>query len=288
MSADLAWPEQRGGAPDHVAHGRPCAERLHAPARLDDVVPVDRHRGRRHRRPRSEPAAVSHGRRHRPRQHVHESVSVLGEGELRTRAAWARPRPPRLPPSTATRSCDSPSARLTAQAGSPSRSTSSAGVPVLRLRRLQRPLPRALSTSKKYPTTTQISFDRAGLPHRRPTTRSSPTASMTTTATAWGSRGGSYTHACSGALSLLTGTSHEIPYCCTGLTNGNGQLPGKRCDGLAQDDRRPSLRARRSHAELHRLRRAGRHPPTRRSTSTASRWTSTPISNPVTAPLERS
>ena len=34
--------------------------------------------------------------------------------------------------------------------------------------------------------------------------------------------GSGYSHTCTGALSLLTSTSYEIPYCCTGLTDGNG------------------------------------------------------------------
>jgi hypothetical protein len=78
----------------------------------------------------------------------------------------------------------------------------------------------ALLTSKKYPTTTQISFDGAGHPIDVNNSFFTDCTSMTTTTTA-GFPGGSYTHACSGALSLLTGTSYEIPYCCTGLTNGN-------------------------------------------------------------------
>jgi hypothetical protein len=78
----------------------------------------------------------------------------------------------------------------------------------------------ALLTSKKYPTTTQISFDGAGHPIDVNNSFFTDCTSMTATTTA-GFPGGSYTHACSGALSLLTGTSYEIPYCCTGLTNGN-------------------------------------------------------------------
>jgi hypothetical protein len=78
----------------------------------------------------------------------------------------------------------------------------------------------ALLTSKKYPSTYQIAYDSSSHPIDVNNSFFTDCTSMTTTTTA-GFPGGTYKHTCTGALSLLTGTSYEIPYCCTGLTNGN-------------------------------------------------------------------
>ncbi len=89
----------------------------------------------------------------------------------------------------------------------------------------------ALLTSKKYPSTTQIAFDSSGHPIDVNNSFFTDCTSMTAALTA-GFPGGSYTHTCTGALSLLNGTSYEIPYCCSGLTNGNANYGSGATDWL--------------------------------------------------------
>jgi hypothetical protein len=83
----------------------------------------------------------------------------------------------------------------------------------------------ALLTSRKYPTTKQISFDASGHPIDVNNSFFTYCNGVTTYDTigfpGTSSPGTTYAHACSSPLSQLTGTSYEIPYCCSGLTNGN-------------------------------------------------------------------
>jgi hypothetical protein len=69
----------------------------------------------------------------------------------------------------------------------------------------------ALLTSKKYPSTFQIAFDGSGHPIDVNNSFFTDCTSMTTALTKGFAPPG-YNHTCTGALSLLTGTSYEIPY----------------------------------------------------------------------------
>jgi hypothetical protein len=91
----------------------------------------------------------------------------------------------------------------------------------------------ALLTSKKYPSTTQISFDSSGHPIDVNNSFFADCTSVTTAMTAgFPNAPSGYNHTCTGALSLLTSTSYEIPYCCTALTNGNDNLGSGATDWL--------------------------------------------------------
>jgi hypothetical protein len=91
----------------------------------------------------------------------------------------------------------------------------------------------ALLTSKKYPGTTQISFDASGHPIDVNNSFFTDCTSMTTAITSgFPNAPSGYSHTCTGALSLLTSTSYEIPYCCTGLTNGNDNYGSGATDWL--------------------------------------------------------
>jgi hypothetical protein len=95
----------------------------------------------------------------------------------------------------------------------------------------------ALLTSKKYPGTTQISFDSSGHPIDVNNSFFTDCTSVTMAETAGFPGPGTttiagYNHTCTGALSLLNKTSYEIPYCCTGLTNGNDNYGSGATDWL--------------------------------------------------------
>ncbi len=104
----------------------------------------------------------------------------------------------------------------------------------------------AMLTSQQYTTPFQIAFDGNG---HRINVNNSFFQDCTSIVTADNL---GYTHACSGALSLLTKTGYEIKYGAD-LVHARKRQQGLGRDGLAQDDRADPTGGD-LHAELHRLR----------------------------------